>query len=85
MLLRPSNNVGCDEQIQELIETAVLPMSHKDIFDDVGGKPSKGVVCMDHLEATVKTLCLSTSYSCASQMPLSGPELFQMYIRDAPK
>jgi predicted ATPase len=35
---------GCDEQIQELIEAVVLPMTHKDMFDTIGIKPPKGVL-----------------------------------------
>lgn len=35
---------GCDEQIQELIEAVMLPMTHKDMFDAVGVKPPKGVL-----------------------------------------
>lgn len=39
-----SDIAGCDEQIQELIEAVVLPMTHKDMFDTIGIKPPKGVL-----------------------------------------
>jgi SpoVK/Ycf46/Vps4 family AAA+-type ATPase len=35
---------GADEQIQELIEAVVLPMTHKDMFDAIGIRPPKGVL-----------------------------------------
>lgn len=33
---------GLDQQITELIEAIVLPMTHKERFDAVGIKPPKG-------------------------------------------
>jgi 26S proteasome regulatory subunit T5 len=39
-----SDIAGCDEQIQELIEAVVLPMTHKDMFQTIGIKPPKGVL-----------------------------------------
>ena len=35
---------GADQQIQELIEAVVLPMTHKDMFDAIGIRPPKGVL-----------------------------------------
>ena len=35
---------GADQQIQELIEAVVLPMTHKDMFDTIGIRPPKGVL-----------------------------------------
>ena len=77
---------GCDEQIQELIEAVVLPMTHKDMFDAVGVKPPKGVLLYGP-PGTGKTLL---ARACASQtdaafFKLSGPELVQMYIGDGSK
>jgi len=39
-----SDIAGCDDQIQELIEAVVLPMTHKDMFETIGIKPPKGVL-----------------------------------------
>jgi 26S proteasome regulatory subunit T5 len=77
---------GCDEQIQELIEAVVLPMTHKDMFDAVGIKPPKGVL-LHGPPGVGKTLL---ARACASQtdatfFKLSGPELVQMYIGDGSK
>ena len=35
---------GLDKQIQELIEAVVLPMTHKEKFENIGIKPPKGVL-----------------------------------------
>ncbi|XP_038120812.1 proteasome-associated ATPase-like [Culex quinquefasciatus] len=35
---------GLDKQIQELIEAVVLPMTHKDMFKNLGIHPLKGVL-----------------------------------------
>ncbi|XP_052565382.1 26S protease regulatory subunit 6A-like [Culex pipiens pallens] len=35
---------GLDKQIQELIEAVVLPMTHKDMFMNLGIHPPKGVL-----------------------------------------
>ena len=32
---------GLDKQIQELIEAVVLPMTHKEKFENIGIKPPK--------------------------------------------
>jgi 26S proteasome regulatory subunit T5 len=35
---------GLEKQIQELIEAIVLPMKHKEAFENLGIKPPKGIV-----------------------------------------
>lgn len=35
---------GLDKQIQELIEAVVLPMTHKEKFENLGIHPPKGVL-----------------------------------------
>ncbi len=35
---------GLDKQIQELIEAVVLPMTHREKFENIGIKPPKGVL-----------------------------------------
>mmetsp|Transcript_20330 Transcript_20330/g.41448 ORF Transcript_20330/g.41448 Transcript_20330/m.41448 type:complete len:496 (+) Transcript_20330:110-1597(+) len=77
---------GCDQQIQELIEAVVLPMTHRDMFKAVGVKPPKGVLLYGP-PGTGKTLL---ARACASQtnatfFKLAGPELVQMYIGDGSK
>ncbi len=77
---------GLDKQIQELIEAVVLPMTHKDRFDNIGIKPPKG--CLLHgPPGTGKTLL---ARACAAQtkatfLKLAGPQLVQMFIGDGSK
>lgn len=74
---------GCDQQIQELIEAVVLPMTHKDMFDTIGIRPPKGVL-LHGPPGTGKTLL---ARACANQtnaifLKLAGPQLVQMFIGD---
>ena len=77
---------GLDKQIQELIEAVVLPMTHKEKFQNIGIKPPKGVL-MYGPPGTGKTLM---ARACAAQsnatfLKLAGPQLVQMYIGDGAK
>jgi len=77
---------GCDQQIQELIEAVVLPMTHKDMFDAIGIRPPKGVL-LHGPPGTGKTLL---ARACANQtnaifLKLAGPQLVQMFIGDGAK
>ncbi|EDS34242.1 26S protease regulatory subunit 6a [Culex quinquefasciatus] len=64
---------GLDKQIQELIEAVVLPMTHKDMFKNLGIHPPKGVL---HVAARFR---LSTF------LKLAGLQLVQMFIGDRAK
>ena len=77
---------GADQQIQELIEAVVLPMTHKDMFDTIGIRPPKGVL-LHGPPGTGKTLL---ARACANQtnaifLKLAGPQLVQMFIGDGAK
>jgi len=77
---------GCDQQIQELIEAVVLPMTHKDMFDAIGMRPPEGVL-LHGPPGTGKTLL---ARACANQtnavfLKLAGPQLVQMFIGDGAK
>merc|ERR1719398_170198 len=77
---------GLDKQIQELVEAVVLPMTHKDRFDNIGIKPPKGAL-MYGPPGTGKTLmaraCAAQTQSCF--LKLAGPQLVQMFIGDGAK
>jgi 26S proteasome regulatory subunit T5 len=77
---------GLDEQIQELIEAVVLPMTHKERFDNIGIKPPKGAL-MYGPPGTGKTLmaraCAARTQACF--LKLAGPQLVQMFIGDGAK
>ncbi|CAG0900622.1 unnamed protein product [Cyprideis torosa] len=77
---------GLDKQIQELIEAVVLPMTHKDRFENLGIQPPKGVLLYGP-PGTGKTLM---ARACAAQtksafLKLAGPQLVQMFIGDGAK
>jgi len=77
---------GADQQIQELIEAVVLPMTHKDMFETIGIRPPKGVL-LHGPPGTGKTLL---ARACANQtnaifLKLAGPQLVQMFIGDGAK
>uniref|UniRef100_A0A7S4BN28 AAA+ ATPase domain-containing protein n=1 Tax=Chrysotila carterae TaxID=13221 RepID=A0A7S4BN28_CHRCT len=69
---------GLDTQIQELVEAIVLPMTHKERFENIGIKPPKGAL-MYGPPGTGKTLI---ARACAAQtnacfLKLAGPQLVQ--------
>ncbi|XP_022110586.1 26S proteasome regulatory subunit 6A-B [Acanthaster planci] len=77
---------GLDKQIQELIEAVVLPMTHKERFENIGIQPPKGVLLYGP-PGTGKTLM---ARACAAQtkstfLKLAGPQLVQMFIGDGAK
>lgn len=77
---------GLDKQIEELVEAIVLPMIHKERFDNIGIRPPKGLL-MHGPPGTGKTLM---ARACAAQtkatfLKLAGPQLVQMYIGDGAK
>lgn len=81
-----SNVGGLDKQIRELIEAIVLPMTHRERFDNIGIKPPKGCLLYGP-PGTGKTLMART---CAAQtnatfLKLAGPTLVQMFIGDGAK
>jgi len=77
---------GLDKQIQELVEAIVLPITHKERFENIGIKPPKGVL-IHGPPGTGKTLL---ARACAAQtqatfLKLAGPQLVQMFIGDGAK
>merc|ERR1712226_293197 len=77
---------GLDKQIEELVEAVVLPITHKDRFENLGIKPPKGVLLYGP-PGTGKTLmaraCAAQTNSCF--LKLAGPQLVQMFIGDGAK
>jgi 26S proteasome regulatory subunit T5 len=68
------------------MEAIVLPMTHKERFDNLGIRPPKGVLLYGP-PGTGKTLM---ARACAAQtnatyLKLAGPQLVQMFIGDGAK
>merc|ERR1712137_156476 len=77
---------GLEKQITELKEAVVLPLTHKDLFEEIGIKAPKGVLLYGP-PGTGKTLL---ARACAAQtkstfLKLAGPQLVQMFIGDGAK
>jgi 26S proteasome regulatory subunit T5 len=77
---------GADKQIQELIEAIVLPMTHKERFDNIGIQPPKGVLLFGP-PGTGKTMMARACAAAtkATFLKLAGPQLVQMFIGDGAK
>ncbi|KAL6139208.1 hypothetical protein ACLB2K_064485 [Fragaria x ananassa] len=86
IILYPNTLLFLLQQIQELVEAIVLPMTHKERFQKLGVRPPKGVLLYGP-PGTGKTLM---ARACAAQtnatfLKLAGPQLVQMFIGDGAK
>ncbi|CAI0393913.1 unnamed protein product [Linum tenue] len=83
---------GLDAQIQEIKEAVELPLTHPELYEDIGIKPPKGVILYGE-PGTGKTLlakCFSffqavANSTSATFLRVVGSELIQKYLGDGPK
>ena len=77
---------GCDKQIQEIKEAVELPLTHPELYDDIGIKPPKGVILYGE-PGTGKTLLAKAvaNQTSATFLRVVGSELIQKYLGDGPK
>lgn len=77
---------GCDAQIRELMEAVVLPMTKKELFQNIGIQPPKGVL-MYGPPGTGKTMLARAvaAQTKSTFLKLAGPQLVQMFIGDGAK
>jgi len=77
---------GLDEQIQEIKEAVELPLTHPELYEDVGIKPPKGVILYG-VPGTGKTLLAKAvaNETAATFLRVVGSELIQKYLGDGPK
>uniref|UniRef100_A0A6A7G6K5 26S proteasome regulatory subunit 4 homolog n=1 Tax=Hirondellea gigas TaxID=1518452 RepID=A0A6A7G6K5_9CRUS len=77
---------GLEAQIQEVKEAVELPMSHPELYDDIGIKPPKGVIFYG-APGTGKTLLAKAvaNETSATFLRIVGSELIQKYLGDGPK
>jgi len=77
---------GLEDQIQEIKESVELPMTHPEIYEDIGIKPPKGVILYGP-PGTGKTLLAKAvaNQTAATFLRVVGSELIQKYLGDGPK
>ncbi|KAI0078743.1 26S proteasome subunit P45 [Panus rudis PR-1116 ss-1] len=77
---------GLDAQIQEIKESVELPLTHPELYEEMGIKPPKGVILYG-VPGTGKTLLAKAvaNQTSATFLRIVGSELIQKYLGDGPK
>merc|ERR1712170_239762 len=77
---------GLDTQIQEIKEAVELPLTHPELYEDIGIRPPKGVILYGE-PGTGKTLLAKAvaNSTSATFLRVVGSELIQKYLGDGPK
>ncbi|KAG5440010.1 hypothetical protein PCK2_000702 [Pneumocystis canis] len=77
---------GLESQIQEIKEAVELPLTHPELYEEIGIKPPKGVILYGD-PGTGKTLLAKAvaNQTSATFLRIVGSELIQKYLGDGPK
>lgn len=77
---------GLETQIQEIKEAVELPLTHPELYEEIGIKPPKGVVLYGE-PGTGKTLLAKAvaNQTSATFLRVVGSELIQKYLGEGPK
>lgn len=77
---------GLETQIQEIKEAVELPLTHPELYEEMGIKPPKGVILYG-CPGTGKTLLAKAvaNQTSATFLRIVGSELIQKYLGDGPK
>ena len=77
---------GLHEQIQEIKEAVELPLTHPELYEEIGIRPPKGVVLYGE-PGTGKTLLAKAvaNQTSATFLRVVGSELIQKYLGEGPK
>merc|ERR1739848_539030 len=77
---------GLETQIQEIKESVELPLTHPELYEEVGIKPPKGVILYGP-PGTGKTLLAKAvaNQTSATFLRVVGSELIKKYLGDGPK
>ncbi|KAF3969076.1 hypothetical protein CMV_007100 [Castanea mollissima] len=81
-----ANIGGLDAQIQEIKEAVELPLTHPELYEDIGIKPPKGVILYGEPGTGKPLLAKAVANSMsATFLRVVGSELIQKYLGDGPK
>lgn len=77
---------GLEKQIQEIKESVELPLTHPELYEEMGIRPPKGVILYG-VPGTGKTLLAKAvaNQTSATFLRVVGSELIQKYLGDGPK
>lgn len=77
---------GLHSQIQEIKESVELPLTHPELYEEIGIRPPKGVILYGE-PGTGKTLLAKAvaNQTSATFLRVVGSELIQKYLGDGPK
>merc|ERR1719243_526070 len=77
---------GLETQIQEIKEAVGLPLTHPEVYEDIGIRPPKGVILYG-VPGTGKTLLAKAvaNETSATFLRIVGSELIQKYLGEGPK
>ncbi|VEU19353.1 DEKNAAC100713 [Brettanomyces naardenensis] len=77
---------GLEAQIQEIKESVELPLTHPELYEEMGIKPPKGVILYGP-PGTGKTLLAKAvaNQTSATFLRIVGSELIQKYLGDGPR
>jgi len=77
---------GLEPQIQEIKEAVELPLTHPELYEEIGIRPPKGVILYG-CPGTGKTLLAKAvaNQTSATFLRVVGSELIQKYLGDGPK
>jgi len=77
---------GLEDQIQEIKEAVELPLTHPELYEEIGIRPPKGVILYGE-PGTGKTLLAKAvaNSTAATFLRVVGSELIQKYLGDGPK
>ncbi|KAI9183039.1 ATPase of 26S proteasome regulatory subunit 4 [Blastocladiella emersonii ATCC 22665] len=77
---------GLDQQIQEIKESVELPLTHPELYEEMGIRPPKGVILYG-APGTGKTLLAKAvaNQTSATFLRVVGSELIQKYLGEGPK
>ena len=77
---------GCEKQIQEIKEAVELPLTHPELYEDIGIRPPKGVILYGEPGTGMTLLAKAVAnQTSATFLRIVGSELIQKYLGEGPK